>query len=157
MAEVSFTGGARIGWVNASYPFAKLSCSRERLMLASLGTYEFTPDQVVSFGTYGSIPLLANGLRINHNRLDYPEKVVFWCAGSRDKVLREVGRMGFAPRGQPITRPKGFAFKWTVVIAFVVIWNLRQPGERAARRAGRDCRTACSKATGRAIRCWPNG
>ena len=70
MEEISFRGGSRIGWVNASYPFVKLTCSRARLTLSSLGSHEFTPGQVVGFGTFGSIPLLANGLAIEHNRLE---------------------------------------------------------------------------------------
>lgn len=124
MAEVSFTGGSRVGWVNASFPFAKLSCNGQMLRLATLGTYEFTAGQVVSFGTYGSIPLLANGLRIHHNRLDYPEKVVFWCMGSRDEVLRQIAQSGFRPQGQAAERPRGFVFRWGAAAAFVLIWNL---------------------------------
>ena len=123
MDEIAFTGGSRIGWVNASWPFAKLSCDGKCLTLSSLGKYEFTPEQVVSFDTYGSIPLLANGLRINHNRIDYPEKVVFWCMGSRTTVLDRIAKTGFVPYGQAVERPKGFALKWSVVVAFVLIWN----------------------------------
>ena len=48
MAEVSFRGGSRIGWVNASYPFARLTCTRERLVLSSFGLHEFTSGQVVT-------------------------------------------------------------------------------------------------------------
>jgi hypothetical protein len=57
LQDVSFRGGSRIGWVNASFPLARLTCSRARLALASLGTYEFTPDQVVSFGRYQRLAL----------------------------------------------------------------------------------------------------
>lgn len=124
MDDVSFRGGSRIGWVNASYPFARLTCTRERLVLSSFGAHEFTPDQVVSFGTFGSVPLLANGLAIEHNRLDYPARMVFWCPGSRDKVLEEIRRTGFVPRGQPVERPRGMPFRWSFAIGVVLLWNL---------------------------------
>ena len=121
--EVSFRGGSRVGWVNASFPLARLVARRERLTLSSLGTYEFTPEQVVSFGSYGSIPLLANGLAIEHNRLDYPARVVFWCMGSRERVREEIRRAGFVPAGVAVERPRGMPFRWSFAIAAVVAWN----------------------------------
>jgi hypothetical protein len=124
MEKVSFKGGSRIGWVNASFPFATLECSRERITLISFGKYEFLPDEVVSFDTYGSIPVVANGLRIHHNRLDYPEKVVFWCMGSRAKVTNALQQTGFKPSGQVVERPKGIPIRWMAIIGFVLIWNL---------------------------------
>ena len=90
MSETSYRGGARIGWVNASWPFARLTVSADKLALASLGTYEFSPLQVVSVEPYGSIPLLSSGIRIIHNRADYPEKIIFWCMGNRSRVLAEI-------------------------------------------------------------------
>ena len=122
--DVSFRGDSRVGWVNASFPLARLVANRRRLTLASLGTYEFTPEQVVSFGTYGSIPFLANGLAIEHNRLDYPARMVFWCVGSRDRVLEEIRRVGFVPAGVAVERPRGMPFRWSFVIAIVLAWNL---------------------------------
>ncbi len=124
MDEVSFRGGSRVGWVNTSFPLVKLTCNRERLTLGDLGRHEFTPDQVVSFGTYGSIPFLANGLAIEHNRLDYPPRMVFWCMGSRDRVLEEIRRVGFVPAGAAIERPRGMPFRWSFVIATGLLWNL---------------------------------
>ena len=121
--EVSFRGGSRVGWVNASFPLAKLTATRRRLALSSLGTYDFTPQHVVRFGTYGSIPLLANGLAIEHNRLDYPARMVFWCMGSRERVLEEIRRTGFVPEGHPVERPRGMPFRWSFVIALVLAWN----------------------------------
>ncbi len=124
LPDVSFRGGSRVGWVNASFPLARLVANREKLTLSSLGSYEFTPQQVVSFGTYGSFPLLANGLAIEHNRLDYPARVVFWCMGSRERVLEEIRRIGFAPAGASVERPRGMPFRWAFVIFAVLAWNL---------------------------------
>lgn len=124
MEEISFRGGSRIGWVNASYPFAKLTCSRARLTLSSLGSYDFTPGQVVGFGSFGSIPLLANGLAIEHNRPDYPARMVFWCLGSRERVLEQIREVGFVPIGQGAARPRGMPLRWGFVTAVVLCWNL---------------------------------
>lgn len=123
VAEFSIRGGARIGWVNASWPFATLTLSRGRLTLSSLGRYEFEPAQVVSIERYGSIPFLASGLRINHNRADYPEKVIFWCMGSRDRILEQITRSGFSPKGHENVKPRGFPIRWSVILAFLLIWN----------------------------------
>jgi hypothetical protein len=122
--EVSFRGGSGVGWVNAGFPLARLTCSRQRLTLAGLGTCEFTPEQVVSFGTHGSIPFLANGLSIEHNRLDYPAHVVFWCMGSRDRVREEIRRIGFVPTGVAVERPRGMPFRWGLVIVLLLVWTL---------------------------------
>lgn len=120
----SFRGGARIGWVNASWPFARLTVSADRVVLASLGTYEFSPRQIVSVEPYGFIPLLASGIRINHNRADYPEKIIFWCMGNRDKVLMELGGNGFSPSGNSADRASGFPIRWSVVIVVIALWNV---------------------------------
>ena len=124
MTEISFRGGSRIGWVNASWPLAKLSLSANKLTISGLGNVEFTPSQVVSFDLYGNIPLLASGIRINHNRPDCPETVVFWCMGNRDQVLSAIAQSGFHPAGQTAPRAQGFPIRWSVVIAFVVLWNV---------------------------------
>jgi hypothetical protein len=125
VSEVSFRGGSRVGWVNATWPFAGLTASATKLTLATFGKYEFSPQQVVSFEFYGSLPLFSSGIRIVHNRLDYPDSVVFWCMGSRERVLRKIREAGFVPQGQPPSTPRatGFPLRWSVVALFLVIWN----------------------------------
>lgn len=124
MAETSFRGGSRIGWVNASWPLAKLSVSPDRLSISGLGSLEFTPSQVVSFERYGSIPLLSSGIRINHNRSDCPETVIFWCMGNRETVFSAITQNGFRPSGLASPRAEGFPIRWSVVLAFIVLWNV---------------------------------
>lgn len=126
----SFRGGARIGWVNASWPFAKLTAYPQSLTLSSLGTYTFAPSEVVALERYGSLPILSYGIRIVHNRLDYPSKVIFWCVGRRGPILEEIARIGFRPTGHPLERPRGFLPRWSrfplrwsaIFIAFA-LWN----------------------------------
>ncbi|MGB7196087.1 MAG: hypothetical protein WBD81_21745 [Collimonas pratensis] len=123
MEKISFTGGSMVGWMNASWPLAKLTVSSDRILLSSFGKYEFTPEQVVSIEPFGAIPVLASGIRINHNRPDYPGQIVFWCVGGRKKVLASLDNFGFHPQGIAGQRPSGFAFRWSAILAFLVIWN----------------------------------
>ena len=125
MSEVLFIGGARVGWVSATWPLAKLTASHDRLIVTSLGTYEFAPEQVEAIERHGSIPILAWGLRIRHNRPDYPESVIFWCMGSRERVLAEIQQTSFTPKAQSSnTRPRSFPIRWTVIAGVVIAWNL---------------------------------
>ena len=123
MIQASFRGGARVGWVNASWPFATLTANGSTLTLSSLGTYTFRPSDVVALVPYGSIPVLASGIRIEHNRKDYPKKMIFWCMGRRSVVLAEIANTGFSPAGHPIERASGFPIRWSTVVIALVLWN----------------------------------
>lgn len=126
MADFSAIGGARVGWVNVTWPFARFTVSARRLVLSGLiGRYEFLPDQVASIERSGSIPVLSSGLRIVHTRSDYPAKVIFWCMGNPDKMLARIHQAGFlpvAPRSAAIAT-RGFPIRWVIVIAVVLVWN----------------------------------
>jgi hypothetical protein len=121
--EASFCGGARVGWVNASWPFATLTANANTLTLSSLGTYPFAPSDVITLEPYGSIPIFASGIRIHHNRKDYPKTMIFWCTGRRNAVLEEIASMGFRPAGQALPRPSGFPIRWSAVAAAIILWN----------------------------------
>ncbi|CAN5189899.1 hypothetical protein BH10PSE17_BH10PSE17_18560 [soil metagenome] len=100
----SFIGGARMGWVNASWPFAKLTVRTDRVRLASLRTFDFAPQDVVGFERYGWVPVIATGVRIRHNRLDYPDRIVFWTLGRPQTVFEAIDEAGFVPSGRGIER-----------------------------------------------------
>jgi hypothetical protein len=121
--QASFRGGAQVGWVSASWPFAKLSAEAGTLTLSCLGTYTFAPAEVVALQPYGSIPILARGIRIQHNRRDYPRKIIFWCMGGRDSALAEIAETGFSARGQPLDRATGFPVRWSAILILLVVWN----------------------------------
>jgi hypothetical protein len=130
--EASFRGGARVGWVNASWPFATLTANGSTLTLSSLGTYTFRPSDVVALEPYGSIPVLASGIRIEHNRKDYPKKMIFWCMGRRSVVLAEIANTGFSPAGHPIERASGFPIRWSTVV-FVPFFTTKREGSGIGR------------------------
>lgn len=119
---VSVRGGIEIGWLHVSWPFGKLMVRRERIAVSSIigRTYEFAPEQVVSIEPYGSLPLLSSGIRINHNRRDYPRKIVFWCHSSRAKLISQIDKSGFIARGCDVERPGGVPFR--SVALFVIVF-----------------------------------
>jgi hypothetical protein len=95
--EQTWRGGARIGLMNATWPFAQLKLTSEQLVLqvVFLGTYVFRPHQVSRVEPYGFIPLVRKGVRIHHQVGGYPEKIVFWylCMNPQSIVdrIRESG------------------------------------------------------------------
>lgn len=125
--KLSVTGGVRIGWANASWPFAKLSVSESTLSVKAsvLGAYKFAPDEIVALEAYGTIPIIGRGIHIVHSRTDYPETIIFWCFGNPDNLLNDIQAVGFRPRGAWASRPhrRGIPVRWTAVVALVIVWN----------------------------------
>jgi hypothetical protein len=76
---ISQTGGARLGWFNASFPLATLSADRETLHLSCCGReYHFPRGTIRRLRRHRG--LFSVGLRIEHTRDLLPEFVVFWAA-----------------------------------------------------------------------------
>jgi hypothetical protein len=96
MAEFSVTGGMRVGWLHATWPFARLTVSETGLRLSGLmsGSYSFAPGEVVSLDRIG-IPFLSSAIQIVHNRADYPSKIIFWGIGSTEDLLARIRETGF--------------------------------------------------------------
>jgi hypothetical protein len=125
----SFTraGGARVGWVNASWPLARISATAERLSVSVslLGTYTFSPEQVSAVERYGMIPVLASGIRVRHHVPDYPQGIIFWTLGNPEAVLGGIRDAGFIPAALVSTPPgrRGIPMRWSAMLAAIVAWN----------------------------------
>jgi len=121
------TGGARVGWTNATWPLAQLSATPNKLTISIrlLGTYSFTPDQVSAVERYVMIPVLGWGIRIRHCNADCPKRVIFWCLGSPNAVLEGIRDSGFLPVASSSAFPErhGIAMRWSAIVIAVVIWN----------------------------------
>lgn len=126
-ASLRTTGGARIGWVNVTWPFARLSASAQELSVSGtfIGRYNFSPEQIAALEPYGSIPVLANGVRIVHTVQNYPDKIIFWCFGSPKRLIERINTLGFQPRASRAKVPQrdGIAFRWAFLTLLVVLWN----------------------------------
>ena len=127
MNELKVRGGARVGWLNATWPFATLTATSRQLSLAAAfsGTFDFAPGEVAALEVHGSIPLLGTGLRIVHTRPDYPPNLIFWCFGNPRKLIERIEALGFMPRAPRAQVPErsGLPVRWSFIIALLVMWN----------------------------------
>jgi hypothetical protein len=121
------SGGAQIGWVNASWPLARISAQSDRLVITVrlLGTYTFSPEQISTVERYVLVPVLAWGVRVRHRVPEYPQRVIFWCLGSPETVLGGIRDSGFVPTasGSAVPVRQGIPVRWSAIIASVLIWN----------------------------------
>jgi hypothetical protein len=135
MNELNITGGARIGFANASYPFAKLKVSQNKLELNAsvVGKLIFLPENIISIEPYDGF--IGNGIRIIHNVPKYNSKVVFWCKSNPSGLIIQIRETGFLSNTAILDTPEyniikaeqdqsGFPLKKGAVITLIVIWNL---------------------------------
>ena len=126
MEVIDVRGGARIGWVNATWPLAKLVASATQLRLTSvIDSYDFLPSDVVSLERYGSIPFFSSGVRIAHARSDYPSKIIFWYLGNPETLIEQIRRVGFSPTAPASSETKwrGLPVRWTALLVFILAWT----------------------------------
>jgi len=130
---IKVTGGARVGWMNASFPLAKLVVELDRLALkvALMGTYTFKRGEIISLEKTGFLPYLGWGMKITHNRNDYPKRIIFWTFSNPEKLIKRISRSGFMTGSwveQRETAPEpareGFPVKAFPVATVIILWNV---------------------------------
>lgn len=137
MYEINETGGARIGMINATWPFAKLTVNKDVLTLSAgiAGKLVFSQSNIISIEPYSGMALLGSGIRINHNVSEYNSNVIFWTFSNPADLINRIGQTGFLSNTNPgsyipdasITlaqKQSGFPIKIPAIITIVVIWNL---------------------------------
>ncbi|MBO0322923.1 hypothetical protein J0X14_11505 [Muricauda sp. CAU 1633] len=137
MEELQFTGGARIGSANATFPFATLKVNKNRLELNAsiVGNLIFQPADVVSIEPYTMIPILGQGIKINHNVSTYKERVIFWTFKDPNEVIKQIQQTGFLSNQNASVQQMdraiaekqvkgGFPIKKGFAIGAIVVWNL---------------------------------
>ncbi len=135
--KFTLTGGARIGMANATFPFANLLVTKDVLKInASLiGNLVFQPQDIISIEPYTRIPVIGQGIKINHRIEKYKSKVIFWTTKDPHFVLSEIKRVGFLDNinskisladAAIIQRQEQGAFpiKMPVAIIAVAIWSI---------------------------------
>jgi hypothetical protein len=122
------TGGIRIGWYHASWPLATLYTSSNEIKIKVFlsDEYIFSPEQVVKIEKAGCIPIISQGIRIYHTIQDYPDNIIFYCAGNPEKIIKEIFDQGFRPQASSASTPRreGFPVRWQAIIAIIVLWNI---------------------------------
>ena len=141
-ASICVRGGLRVGWLHASWPLARLVASERSLSVSArlLGSYEFTPDQVVALEPHGGVPVVGRGIRVVHSRPDYPRRIVFWHGGHPERLVARIQReAGFLPRSTiaaaPAARDGGPVRPRAIVVA-VATWIVLGLLGGLAHRAG---------------------
>jgi hypothetical protein len=134
MYDIEETGGAKIGFGHATWPFAKLSVNKNVLQLNAsvIGNLYFRPSDVISIEP--SSFLTGAGIKINHRVEKYRSKVIFLTSGSSDLISR-IESTGFLHNTDALPADVeaeiakyqlggSFPIKWSAAIAFIAIWNL---------------------------------
>jgi len=138
MEKVEITGGARIGTENATWPFATLCVSKDKLELnvSFIGNFTFQPKDIISIEPYMMIPFFGQGIKINHSIAGYDNKVIFWTSKDPLKIINQIRQAGFLEnmnrqipdRDTSIIQQQqltgGFPIKKSVVIGAIVLWNV---------------------------------
>lgn len=97
MYKIYKTGGARVGWLNASWPLVKLEVEQEKLTIIGtlIGELVFKPTDIISIEPYLSFPFFGQGIKINHNVTKYENKIIFWTYSNPEKLINEIIQIGF--------------------------------------------------------------
>ena len=133
----TLTGGARIGNANATYPFANLFVDKNVLKInaSTVSNLVFQPQDIISIEPYTIIPIVGQGIKINHRIENYKPKVIFWTFKNPNFVINEIKKVGFLGNinskisfadKEIIKRQEqgGFPIKKSVAIIFLVLWNI---------------------------------
>jgi len=137
MEKFELTGGARIGMAKATWPFATLKVSKDKLELNAsiVGNLVFQPKDIISIETYTMIPLLGQGIKINHRVANYNSKVVFWTFKDPSTVVNQIRQTGFLENIDSRVsdtdaliiqqqQAGGFPIKKSFAIGVIILWNI---------------------------------
>ena len=137
MNELKLTGGARIGMANATFPFATLKVNKDQLKLNAsiIGNLIFQASDIISIEPYIMLPVIGQGIKINHKVDNYKERVIFWTLKDPNFVVQQIKETGFLNnqntteqkiKGEIIDKQvKGaFPIKKGFAIGIIVILNL---------------------------------
>jgi hypothetical protein len=137
MDKLEITGGARIGMANATWPLATLKVYKNKLELNAsiVGNLVFQPKDIISIKTYSLIPIIGQGIKINHRIANYNSKVIFWTFNDPSAVIDQIRQTGFLDNiDSTVTdndlliieqqKSGSFPIRKSVAIGIVVLWNI---------------------------------
>ena len=99
---IKYTGGSRIGSRNLTIPFASLHIEKEKIELKSAGfkSLIFKPENLVEIEEVYFFPFIAQGIRLKHNKSEYPENIIFWSLTTPEKIIDSVKKYSLI-QGKP--------------------------------------------------------
>lgn len=135
MENVKVSGGARIGFMKATWPFITLEADSSKLQLKTsfFGNFIFKKEDIISIEPYSVF--LSTGVKINHRVSHYNKDIIFLTMGDSHDLIERIRRTGFFSGIKPIlpetennieygNNQVGFPLKRSVAIGAIVIWNL---------------------------------
>lgn len=123
---------------NVTWPFASLKVTKDRLDLNAtiVGNLVFKPEDIISIEPYYMIPIIGQGIKINHRIPNYKNEVIFWTFKDPYYVIRQIKQTGFFDNSLTTDRQNdseiiaerqkqgGFPVKIPFAIGIVAIWNI---------------------------------
>jgi hypothetical protein len=89
-------GGARIGMMNATWPFAKLVVDTNELRLYSmLHRISFKKADIIKISVVSYVPFIAQGIKFEHVVPKYNKHIVFWCLNNPKQLIQQLNELGW--------------------------------------------------------------
>ena len=135
MNEFKNTGGAKIGALKSSWPFADLTVSRNKfeLNVSLIGKLVFLPGDIISLTPQPGGYKMGAGIKIHHKVPQYKDEVLFWSSKSPAELLREIEATGFMANTDALPHRVqkeirelqahgGFAMKTRPLVMLATLW-----------------------------------
>jgi hypothetical protein len=122
MTRLSLNGEVRVGFGRRGGADL-LGIDGDRLFVRCFRTYLFGPEDVVSIERRGAT-WFDGGVRVVHNRTDYPRQMSFSCRGGSEEVFALLARAGFVPRGTGPAGRSSFLPAARVLTVAVVVYAI---------------------------------
>ena len=135
MNEFKNTGGAKIGALKSSWPFATLNVTRNKLELnvSMIGKLVFLPGDITALTPHPGGYKMGAGIKIHHKVPQYKDEVVFWSSKSPAELLRQIEATGFMvntdtlphstqTQVRELQNQGGFAMKTKPIVMLVTLW-----------------------------------
>lgn len=126
---IKLRGGVRVGNFKATWPFATLKVSKERLELQAsmMGTYVFSAADIVR------LEPVFGGIRIHHRIDEYDQEVVFLTTSNPAQLAERMWQIGFLGNTAPLSafeienikasrQHTGFPVRKQAAIVIFLIW-----------------------------------
>lgn len=96
MKKIAKIGGARIGMMNATWPFAKLAVDTNELRIyCMLHRICFKKADIKKISVVYYVPLIAQGIRIEHVVPKYNKHIFFWCLKNPKQLMQELKELSW--------------------------------------------------------------
>jgi hypothetical protein len=97
MGELKITGGACVGKVNASFPFATLQADKDKIVLnvSLVANLYFRPEDIITIRPCVESSEEGEGIEIIHHIANYDRNVIFRSTDNAEDVIRRIRETGF--------------------------------------------------------------